>query len=119
MFEELASLLFHSRDYGHRAHLASRSHAKHIALDEFYKTLVDLIDRIVETYQGRYGFVSIPYLDAQDDATEPEEVLLAHLKILENVRYRVSDKNDTPLQSQLDDVVNLYLSTLYKLHMGK
>lgn len=32
MFAELIALLFASRDYGHRAHLATRSYAQHKAL---------------------------------------------------------------------------------------
>jgi len=31
------------------------------------------------------------------------------------MRYEVVDKTDTPLQNIIDEIVNLYLSTLYKL----
>lgn len=117
MFEELIALLFYSRDYAHRAHLATTSHTHHQVLDEFYKGLVELVDRLVETYQGRNGLITIAYLDAQDDTATPLVVLETHLKIIENMRYRALDKADSASQSQVDDLVNLYLSTLYKLRM--
>ena len=37
------------------------------------------------------------------------------LKTLEDTRYDVCDKTDTPLQNIIDEIVGLYLSTLYKL----
>ena len=34
---------------------------------------------------------------------------------LEDCRYEAFDKSDTPLQNIIDEIVGLYLSTLYKL----
>jgi hypothetical protein len=31
------------------------------------------------------------------------------------MRYKVVDKSDSPLQNIIDEIVGLYLSTLYKL----
>jgi hypothetical protein len=31
------------------------------------------------------------------------------------MRYKVCDKSDTPLQNIIDEIVGLYLSSLYKL----
>lgn len=37
------------------------------------------------------------------------------LKDIEGARYEVCDKSDTPMQNIIDEIVGLYLSTLYKL----
>jgi hypothetical protein len=37
------------------------------------------------------------------------------LKDVEEMRYKVCDKDDTALQNIIDEIVGLYLSTLYKL----
>jgi hypothetical protein len=34
---------------------------------------------------------------------------------LEAIRYEVCDKDDAPLQNLIDGIIELYLSTLYKL----
>jgi hypothetical protein len=43
------------------------------------------------------------------------EFLQDSLKTLEDTRYDVCDKTDTPLQNIIDEIVGLYLSTVYKL----
>ena len=105
----MIALLFYSREFAHRAHLATRSHAMHVTLGEFYEEVIKLADRLSETYQGRNGTISIPFLDAQDDVGVPVDVLTTHLKLIENLRYRAVHRTDTATQSQIDDVVNLYL----------
>jgi hypothetical protein len=37
------------------------------------------------------------------------------LKDIEDMRYEVVSKTDTPIQNIIDEIVGLYLSTLYKL----
>jgi hypothetical protein len=43
------------------------------------------------------------------------EFLQDQLKEIEDCRYEVADKTDTPLQNLIDGIIELYLSTLYKL----
>lgn len=114
MFSQLFALLFYSREYAHRAHLASRSHAQHVILDSFYKELLTLVDALVEAYQGYAGITGIPYLNAEDDLSNPAEVLKQHLILIESLRSSECAEY-TPIQSIIDDVCGLYLSTLYKL----
>lgn len=113
MFAELASLLFYSRDYAHRAHLFAATHAQHVVLDEFYKEVTELIDALIEIYQGRNGKIAIPVLEAEDDLSMPKVVMLSHLSMIERFVF-----NDRPLDAALDDVTALYLRTLYKLNLS-
>jgi iron-sulfur cluster repair protein YtfE (RIC family) len=43
------------------------------------------------------------------------EFLEDQLAELEAMRYYVCDKTDAPLQNLIDEIIELYLSTLYKL----
>jgi hypothetical protein len=43
------------------------------------------------------------------------EFLENQLAEIESVRYDVCDKDDAPLQNLIDGIIELYLSTLYKL----
>ncbi len=113
MFAELIARLFASRDYGHRAHLATGSYAQHKALNDFYDTLTDLIDKLVECYQGRHGVVEFPYIEAAFDKN-CVATLTEHLKMIEAVRDQAVG-NDRPLQNIVDEICGVYLQTLYKL----
>ena len=64
MIGRLIALLFLSREYAHRAHLRTTSYAQHVALGEFYPSIVDIADSLTEAYQGRHGIVEgIPMLE--------------------------------------------------------
>jgi hypothetical protein len=107
--------LFLARDVTHSAHLNTRSYAKHVALNEFYDGIIDLADKFAEAYQGRHGLIGPIELQQATKTNSVLEFLQDSLKTLEDTRYDVCDKTDTPLQNIIDEIVELYLSTLYKL----
>ena len=122
MFGKLIALLFASRDAAHRAHLATKSYAQHMALGTFYEEIVGLADSLAEMYQGRYGITPIPSAQrgglgsaAIKTDGDPADVLESHLDALEGMRYEAIDEAETAMQNQVDEIVALYLSTLYKL----
>ena len=43
------------RTASHLLHLSATSYAHHVALSEFYDTMLDLIDRYAEVYMGKEG----------------------------------------------------------------
>ena len=43
------------------------------------------------------------------------EFLKDSMNDIEKMRYDVCEKNDTPIQNIIDEIIGLYLSTLYKL----
>ena len=53
----MISKLFHSRTQSHVFHLQTNSHSEHKALEGYYDEIVDLIDGITESYQGKYGII--------------------------------------------------------------
>ena len=88
-------LLFLGRDVAHSVHLNTRSFA--------------------EAYQGRYGLIGGITLQSSKKTTNIVEFLQAQLDEIESVRYDVCDKTDSALQQLIDNIVEIYLRTLFKL----
>lgn len=107
--------LFLARDVTHSVHLNTRSYAKHKALQEFYEGVVGLADDFAEAYQGRHGLIGPVSLQSAKKNGNVIEFLQDSLAEVEANRYKVCDEDDTAIQNIIDEVVALYLSTLYKL----
>jgi DNA-binding ferritin-like protein len=107
--------LFLARDVTHSVHLNTRSFSKHSALQTFYEEVIELADKFAEAYQGRKGLIGPISLQSAKKTSNVVEFLEQSLKDIEDTRYKVVDKTDTPLQNIIDEIVGLYLSTLYKL----
>ena len=115
MIGELLAVLFLSRDLAHREHLLTTSYAQHKALGDFYPEVIDLADSLAEAYMGRNGVIKeIPLMESSSDA-DIIEVLQDQLDLVEKLRFKAVDKTDTAIQNIIDEVVALYLSTLYQL----
>ena len=112
---DFVGTLFLARDVAHSVHLNTRSYAKHVALNAFYDGIVDLADKFAEAYQGRHGLIGPINLMSAKKTKSIIEFLQDSMAELEGCRYDVCDKTDTPLQNIIDEIVGLYLSTLYKL----
>lgn len=112
---DFIGLMFLARDVTHSVHLNTRSYAKHKALQEFYEGIVDLADGLAEAYQGRHGLIGPITLHSAKKSSNVIEFLQDQLAEIEKERYDVIDKSDTALQNLVDGVIELYLSTLYKL----
>ena len=72
-------------------------------------------DDFAEAYQGRHGLMGPITLMSAKKTGNIIEFLEDQLKELEAVRYDVCDKSDTSLQQLIDNIVEVYLRTLYKL----
>ena len=112
---DFVGTLFLARDVAHSVHLNTRSFAKHSALNEFYDAIVELADKFAEAYQGRHGLIGPISLMSAKKTTNIIEFLEDSLADIEKMRFEVCEKTDTPLQNIIDEIVGLYLSTLYKL----
>ena len=112
---DFVGMLFLARDVTHSVHLNTRSFAKHSALGTFYDEIVDLADKFAETYQGKYGLIGPISLMSAKKTSNVVEFLQDQVDEIEAIRYKVVDKDCTPLQNIIDEIVGLYLSTLYKL----
>jgi hypothetical protein len=112
---DLIGHLFLARDVTHSVHLNTRSYAKHKALGKFYENVIGLADDLAEAYQGRHGLIGPITLHSAKKTANVIEFLEDSLKDVEDLRYKVCEKDDTAIQNIIDEIVGLYLSTLYKL----
>jgi hypothetical protein len=96
-------------------HLNTRSFSKHTALNIFYDRIIDAADDFAETYQGRHGLIGPITLQSANKTANVIDFLENSLKQIEDARYEVCDKSDTSLQQLIDNIVEIYLRTLYKL----
>lgn len=112
---DFVGMLFLARDVAHSVHLNTRSFAKHSALGSFYGDVVEMADKFAEAYQGRHGLIGPISLISTKKTTNIVEFLEDSLADIEKMRYDIVEKTDTPIQNIIDEIVDLYLSTLYKL----
>ena len=112
---DFVGLLFLARDVTHSVHLNTRSYSKHVALNTFYDEIIDLADAFAEAYQGRHGLIGPITLTSAKPTKNVLEFLESQLADLEAARYDVCAKTDSSLQQLIDNIVELYLTTIYKL----
>jgi hypothetical protein len=111
---QFVSTLFASRTQAHIFHLQTQSFAQHSALGAYYDGIIDLVDPFIESYQGKYGIIrgySSPASFREDDDTI--KYFEGLVKYVELTREKISQ--DSYLQNQVDTIVELLQSTLYKL----
>ena len=112
---DFVGTLFLARDVTHSVHLNTRSFAKHSALNSFYDEIVDLADKFAEAYQGRHGLIGPITLMSAKKTSNVVEFLQDQLAEIEANRYKFCDEDDSAIQNIIDEIISLYLSTLYKL----
>ena len=112
---DFVGMLFLARDVAHSVHLNTRSYSKHKALGKFYDEIIDLADKFAEAYQGRHGLIGPISLMGASKTSNILAFMQDQVDEIEKIRYEVCDKAETPLQNIIDEIVGLYLSTIYKL----
>ena len=112
---EFVGIMFLGRDVAHSVHLNTRSFSKHMALNTFYTEIIEHADAFAEAYNGRHGLLGQIVIPANKKTANIVEFLQGQLAEIEAARYAVCDKTDTSLQQLIDNIVELYLTSLYKL----
>lgn len=104
--------LFHARDVAHLFHLKTNSYAAHKASNEFYDSILDLTDSLIESYQGKNGIIS---LMIPASYTETSTDLIAYLKELLTCLETECPFKDSDELNIIDEIKSLIKQTLYKL----
>lgn len=104
-----------SRDIAHEFHLkaVNNSYATHKALQSYYETIVDLFDGLIESYQGKYGIVSISNL--KNDSIENNNPIQYFESLVKEIKAGRNIFKESYIQNQIDTILELCYSTLYKL----
>jgi hypothetical protein len=112
---QLVAMTFLARDLAHRAHLQTDSYAEHMALGEFYEGVIPLVDSFAEAFQGRYNErLDIPLMDNEFEG-EIADVLEQQMAWIEDNREKVCPRSESALHNEIDAIVHIYQTTMYKL----
>jgi len=119
---DMIATLLHSRSQAHIFHWQTKSQssfAEHMALGTYYDEIVELIDGIVESYQGKYEIIT-GYKTVQMVDYKSTEQLISYFRDLDNnVEKNRKGIKESYIQNQIDGVQELIFSTLYKLRFLK
>ena len=116
---ELVMCLLHSATVTHIMHWQTESYAAHQALGEYYSEIPELVDAVIEAYQGKTGIILRKFPIETDDyeAMTP----LAYMEYLseEMTEGRALFGEDSEIQNLVDAICDLIDSTMYKLRRFK
>jgi len=105
--------LLHASTNGHILHLQTKSYSEHKALQKYYEGLPDLVDSIIEEWQGAYQkIVEYPAIYETPNPDGLTEVMAVRDFLVKN-RAVVGDY--TSIQNSVDNLMSLFDSTIYKL----
>lgn len=112
--EDLFGTLQQSVIAAWRKHLRGAKYSKHMALDEFYKEMPELVDNLIEVWMGVKGHK----IDGFNNVIQSSN--LNTIKYLQELRGVVKKgyalmEGEPELEACLDDILALIDSTLYKV----
>lgn len=117
-FCDMVCALLHSQTQVHIFHLGVKgkgSYAAHKALQGYYEGIDELVDSLIESYQGKYGLLT-NYKSFKNESFKSIKQSISYLKGLNDM---IEDKrdccDDSFIQNQIDSIQELIFSTLYKL----
>lgn len=130
-FVKFFSKLFESREMAHIYHLQVKgdigSHAKHIALKEYYEGdddgeggILDSLDTLIEMYQGQFGIIeNYDIIDTKETMTKDPIQYFEDLANFIKSEKSCFNEEDTHYFNIIDDILVLIYQLLYKLKFTK
>ncbi len=115
--EEFVSRMFEIRNAAHLAHFATGSFSQHMALGDFYETVIGKVDRIVEAYQGIYGLIGTVQVRAYPKGFALEQID-GHRRWLEESRDSIA-RGSNVIGNLIDDLGADFAVACYKLKQLK
>ena len=116
---EFISVLRNSSPQVHILHNQTKIYSEHVALGGYYDDVLDLIDRLTETYTGLYGeidgYKSAPYRDyvSKDDTVIYFKTLYSY------VQKNRSVFQESFLQNIIDELSELLTQTMFRLGLDE
>ena len=98
----------------HKQHLMTGKYNNHKALNEFYDEMPDLVDALIEHYQGEHGKVENYKNMIEAEGKDPVTYLEELLKFTKDGQKELF-ANESSLSSDIDSIIGQIDSTLYQL----
>lgn len=117
-FVKLAAVLQDSILHSWKLHLKAKKHSVHVILEEYYDDALDMVDALIEHYQGtcQCDIIDtniVPDIVKSDDPFNYFTNLKDYL--LKFINFDNFTENTLEIKSDIDDLLRLIDSTLYKL----
>jgi hypothetical protein len=106
------SVLLHSATNTHFMHLQTKSYAAHQALGAYYDSIVELVDKWAEAYQGHHGVID-SYPSTFHLVKEPVNYMKQMIEFVDDMGEALPD--DPDLENIRQEIRAMIASTLYKL----
>jgi hypothetical protein len=125
------SKLFESREMAHIYHLQVKgdmgSHAKHVALQEYYEGdeegeggILESIDTLIEMYQAQFGIIeNYDIIDTKETMTKDPIQYFEDLAKFIKTERSCFNEEDSHYFNIIDDILVLIYQLLYKLKFTK
>lgn len=125
------SKLLHSEIQSHIFHLQIQHYAAHTALGDFYSSISDLNDELIEQCQGTHGYIYNNYqLEPIMNLNENTKVTPANVSVIVNYleelmafiiehKMEIFTEDLSHLLNVIDEIVSLIAKTIYKLKFLK
>jgi len=117
LITELVAMVFCSRNEAHLSHWNTTSYAEHMALNDFYDSVLEPLDDLVEDYQAAFGLIGKKLPEDEKDEESAKNILSRlkdDIKWINKNRSKIC-KNVSALENILDELSAVYLKTIYKL----
>lgn len=117
-FTTLLSILLNSSTQAqvfHRQVKGAGSFSVHEALGEYYDEIIEKVDTLTESYQGKYGIVVDYKSYALVNFVSCEQVIAYFEELCSQVYTLRTSVSDSYLQNQIDSIEELLYQTKYKL----
>jgi hypothetical protein len=119
-FTEFLSALNSSKQQAIFWHNQTTSYSEHKALNEFYESIEDLLDGLVESVAGIYGrpvgYEAHDFVDwtSTDDTIQYFKGIYTYIQTERTTLYK-----ESWIQNEIDELAKLVASTIYKLTLRK
>ena len=114
-FCEMVCQILHSQKQAHIFHLGTKSFAEHMALNGYYDEIDELVDGLIESFQGKYGLLTNYKSYKVQSYKNKKQVLKYFTSLLNTIEEKRDCCEDTYIQNQIDGIQELIYSTMYKL----
>ncbi len=114
-FCEMACQILHSQKQAHIFHLGTKSFAEHMALNGYYGEIDELVDGLIESFQGKYGLLTDYKSYKVQSYKNKNQVLKYFTSLLNTIEEKRDCCDDSYIQNQIDTIQELIYSTMYKL----
>lgn len=118
------SKIFESKEMSRVYHLSVKgeegSHAAHLALQSYYEGVSELVDELVEVYQGQYEVIEeYDVINTSSSKSTDRVEYFTELSSFIKSNRSVFSSEDTHLHNIIDEIVAIVYKTLYKLKYNK